>query len=191
MARGIQHIYATLDAAHTVGLVADSTLEYPFHLLGAQTSISGGYCSLPAGTIRKHDMFVCSALVEVIAANSTDTLDLFAYLGPITDVTTGILCANYAILDATAAACIGLEFTVICEAEGAGGTARFSVVGKSYNSASTAISATLSTSGVDAQVSTLVANALALTAKWSASNAGNDVRLRSFHCVKTPALPSV
>lgn len=190
MSRGIQHLYAPLEAAYTVGLVADSTTETVFHLL-ASTTTSGGYISLPANTIRKGDLFVCSAVVEVIAANSTDTLDLTAYLGPVSGVTTGIVLANYAALDATAAACIGLEFTVMCEEAGAGSTARFSVIGKSYNSAATALSATLCTSSVDAQVSTLVANAIALTATWSVSNAGNDARLRSFHCIKYPALPSV
>lgn len=190
MSRGIQHLYAPLEAAYTVGLVADSTNETVFHLLGSATT-SGGYISLPAGTIRKGDLFVCSAVVEVIAANSSDTLDLTAYLGPVSGVTTGIVLANYAALDATAAACIGIEFTVMCEADGAGSTARFSVIGKSYNSAATALSATLCTSSVDAQVSTLVANAIALTATWSVSNAGNDARLRSFHCIKYPALPSV
>ena len=187
MSLAIQHIYAPLDVAYIVGGTADSTAETVFHPSGSAT-ISGGYCNIPANTINVGDLFQCFALLDVTAENSTDTLDLAAYLGPISAPMTGLKVADYAALDAAATA-KAIEFWVVCEVAGAGSTARFSYAGRSYNTAATALSATLIGSGVDAQLSTLEANCFAISATWSASSAGNTVRLRSFHCIKHPALP--
>lgn len=190
MSLPIQHLYATLPAAYTVGGTTDSTNETQFHLSTDAATFSGAQIAVKAGTLRVGDLFQCFALLDVTAENSTDTLDLAAYLGPTAAPTTGQKVADYAALDAATTA-KALEFWIAVEAVGAGSTLRISWAGKSYNTAATALSQTYVGTGVDAQLSSLADNVIALTATWSVSSAGNAVRLRSFHAIKHPALPSV
>lgn len=190
MSRGIQHLYASLPVTYEVGGTADSTDETVFHATGADTTWSGGYISLPAGTCKAGDYFDGTILIEPTAENSTDTLDLAVYWGPVSNPLTGIKIADYAALDAALTA-KGIKYWVSFEAGGTVSVARISGLGLSWNTAATAMSQTIANTGTDAQCSTLVDMCFAVSATWSVSSAGNMARLRSHHCIKFPALPSV
>lgn len=185
-----KHLYATLPVTYEVGGTADSTDETVFHATGVDTTWSGGYILVPAESTRVGDFYDGTVCIDVTAQNSTDTLDLAVYFGPITDPTTGIKIADYAALDAATTA-KGIKYWCAIEAIGAGSTARISGLGLSWNTAATALSQTIANTGVDAQVSTFADMCFAVTATWSVSDAGNMARLRSHHCIKHPANPSV
>lgn len=189
MSLAIQHRHATLPVAYVVGGTTDSTNETVFHSTGGTTN-SGGYLLVEANTPRVGDLFQCFAVVDCPSTNSTDTLTLKAYLGPETGPTTGILVCDQTAIDMANDGEIALQFWVAVEAVGAGSTARFSSGGFSFADGATAISKTVARSQTDAQLSTATQNVFALTATWSASSADNLARLRSFHYLKFPALPS-
>ncbi len=189
MSRGIQHLYATLPATYIVGGTADTTVETVFHTVGGTTK-TGGYITVPAGTCNVGDYWEGFALLDVTGQNSTDTLDLALYLGPTADPTTGLKLVDYAALDAATTA-KALRFSLVCELPGTVSVCRFSYGGLSWNTAATALSQTIAATGADAQLSTLVENVFAVTGTWSVSHADNIVRMRAFHVIKYPALPSV
>lgn len=189
MSLAIQHLHATLPVAYEVGGTADGTDETVFHATGDDTTTDGGYLPIKKHSVRKGDFFDGCALIDVTAENSTDTLDLAVYLGPVSAPLTGIKIADYAALDAATTA-KGIWYRVAVEATGAGSTARFSATSMSFNTALTVLSATTASTGVDAQVSTAEDLCIAVAAKWSVSDAGNMARLRSHNCIKYPALPS-
>lgn len=185
-----KHLYATLPVTYEVGGTADSTDETVFHATGVDTTWSGGYILLPAESCLKGDFFDGTVLIDVTAENSSDTLDLAVYWGPISNPLTGIKIADYAALDAATTA-KGIKYWCAIEAIGTVSVARVSGLGLSWNTAATAMSQTIANTGVDAQCSTFVDMCFAVSATWSVSNAGNMARLRSHHCIKHAANPSV
>lgn len=189
MSLAIQHRHATLPVAYVVGGTTDSTTETVFHSTGGTTN-SGGYLLVEANTLRVGDLFQCFAVVDCPSTNSTDTLTLKGYFGPESAPKTGILVVDQTAIDVANDDEIAIQFWVAVEAIGAGSTARFSSGGLTFADGVTAISKTTARSQTDAQVDTAAQNVFALTAAWSVSSASNSARLRAFHYIKYPALPS-
>jgi hypothetical protein len=178
MSLGIKHNYITRSASDTV---TDTTTETAF----SKT------VSVYKESLRVGDFFQGSACVTAPTTNSTDTLTLKVYLGPTSDPKTGILVCDQTAIDVANDAVIKLDFSVSCDAIGAGSTAKFSGGGVSYANAATAVSKTRAFAlGTDAQVSTYEDLVFAVCATWSAQSASDIARLDSFHVIKHPANPS-
>lgn len=181
MSRGIQHKHAICATTDTVGGTTIGTTETAF------TKV----CAIEANSSNTGDFYIGFYTVKATATNSSDTLTTKVYVGPASSPKTGIVVCDQTAIDVADNAVIGGIFAFCIDALGTVSVMSLSAVGLSFASAATAISKTLAvTAAVDAQVSSLVANVVGVTATWSASSAGNSCYLSSLHVAKFPGLPS-
>lgn len=181
MSRGLQHKHILAATSDTVGGTTIGTTETAF----AKT------CLVEASSLNKGDWFIGFYAVKATATNSTDTLTTKVYIGPTSSPKTGILVCDQTAIDVADDAVIGGYFLFSVDALGTVSVMAISALGVSFANAVTAVSKTLAiTAATDAQVSSLVDLAVAVTAAWSASSAGNSCYLAALHVAKFPGLPS-
>lgn len=181
MSRGIQHKHILAATTDTVGGTTIGTTETAF------TKV----CAIEANSSNTGDLYIGFYTVKATSTNSTNTLTTKVYVGPASSPKTGIVICDQTAIDVADGDVIGGMFAFAIDTLGTVSVMALSAVGLSFATAATAISKTLAiTSATDAQVSSLVANVVGVTATWSASSASNSCYLSALHVAKFPGLPS-
>ena len=181
MSLGIQHKYIQASTADTVGGTVIGTTETSFVKRA----------SIEANSLARGDFFLGFYTVLATATNATDTLTTKVYVGPASAPETGIVVCDQTAIDVANGQVIGGIFAFSIDALGTVSVLSLSAVGLSFTTALAAISKTLAVSAAtDAQVSSLVDLCVGVSAKWSASSAGNSCYLSALHTVKFPGLSS-
>lgn len=181
MSRGIGHKHIIAATTDTVGGTTIGTTETAFQKM----------CAIEANSSLAGDFYLGFYTVKATATNSSDTLTTKVYVGPTATLKTGIVVCDQTAIDVADNAVIGGIFAFSVDTLGTVSVMALSAVGLSFASAATAVSKTIAiTAATDAQVSSLVALSVGVTATWSASSAGNSCYLSALHVAKFPGLPS-